>query len=103
MPPNDKPEIKSQPAPSFASLARLCSLPAAIASVALSCFRFPYATFTQSLDSSWTAVLVYAGEKGLQFGRDIVFTYGPLGFFCIHYYSPHAAVARILFEIAMGL
>jgi hypothetical protein len=31
------------------------------------------------LDPSWMAVLAYAAEKNLQFGRDIVFTYGPLG------------------------
>jgi hypothetical protein len=76
---------------------------ATIALVAGACFHFPDGTFTQILDSSWGAVLVYAREKGLQFGRDIVFTYGPLGFLAIHYFSPYAAVARIFFEIAFGL
>ncbi|MFM8415034.1 MAG: hypothetical protein ACKOCX_09930 [Planctomycetota bacterium] len=31
------------------------------------------------LDSSWGTVLWHAAERGLAFGRDIVFTYGPLG------------------------
>src|SRR5260221_6449265 len=32
------------------------------------------------LDSSWNGGLAMALENGLQWGRDIVFTYGPLGF-----------------------
>lgn len=31
------------------------------------------------LDSSWGTVLWYAADRGLGFGNDIVFTYGPLG------------------------
>jgi len=32
------------------------------------------------LDSSWVTVLWHAHEQGLAFGKDIVFTYGPLGY-----------------------
>ena len=32
------------------------------------------------LDASWNAGLAMASENGLQFGRDVVFSYGPLGF-----------------------
>jgi hypothetical protein len=32
------------------------------------------------LDSSWGTVLWHAAERGLAFGKDIVFTYGPLGY-----------------------
>ena len=32
------------------------------------------------LDSSWGTVLWHAQERGLAFGQDIVFTYGPLGY-----------------------
>lgn len=49
------------------------------------------------------AVLFYAREKGLQFGRDIVFTYGPLGFLSINCFSPDCATLRIFFEIAAGI
>ncbi len=32
------------------------------------------------LDSSWALALGYAFNHGWQFGKDIVFTYGPYGF-----------------------
>lgn len=41
--------------------------------------RFPSPP-TPGLDSSWQMVLGYATAHGLQFGSDIVFTYGPLGY-----------------------
>ncbi len=85
------------------SAPKLWWLLAAILLVALSCFRFPHGTITQQLDPSWSGVLVYAHETGLQFGRDIVFTYGPLGLFSISCFLPQAAVARMVFEVAMGL
>jgi hypothetical protein len=76
---------------------------ATIILVALSCFNFPQVTPTpQSLDSSWQAVLIYAHQMGLQFGHDIVFTYGPLGFLSIECFSPYTAVTRIFFEVVFG-
>jgi hypothetical protein len=75
---------------------------ATIALVAWTCFTFPQETLTQLPDPSWMSVLVYAREKGMQFGRDIVFTYGPLGFLSISGFSPSVAVVRIFFEIALG-
>src|ERR1700722_1958153 len=74
-----------------------------IALVTWACLRFPQATINPSLDSSWMAVLIYAREKGLQFGRDIVFTYGPLGFISIECFSPYGAALRIIFEIAAAI
>lgn len=44
----------------------------------VSFFRLPSAPEI-GLDSSWQMVLSYASDHGLQHGRDIVFTYGPLG------------------------
>jgi hypothetical protein len=35
---------------------------------------------TVGLDASWNAGLAMAAEEGLQFGQEIVFSYGPLGF-----------------------
>jgi hypothetical protein len=34
------------------------------------------------LDTSWQAMLIHAHAQHLQFGRDIVFTWGPWGFLC---------------------
>jgi hypothetical protein len=40
----------------------------------------------KGLDPSWTVGLYWALARGLQFGKDIVFTYGPLGFLNAPYY-----------------
>ena len=40
------------------------------------------------LDNSWIQALHVAFERHWQFGRDIVFTYGPWGFLCGGYYPP---------------
>ncbi|MBI2513717.1 MAG: hypothetical protein HYV96_17255 [Opitutae bacterium] len=47
--------------------------------LALVIFTFPFAPANE-LDSSWRMVLGQAFHDRLQFGVDIVFTYGPLGF-----------------------
>ena len=48
----------------------------------------PQTTWKTGEDSSWGAVLTYAREKNLQFGTDVAFTYGPLGFLALPYFSP---------------
>src|SRR5262249_49751828 len=54
--------------------------------------RYPYL-----LDDALSekAVLSYAHQHGLQFGKDIIFTYGPLGFLVSRYFFSHAAGARM--------
>ncbi|MEO6994392.1 MAG: hypothetical protein ABI273_12230 [Lacunisphaera sp.] len=42
-------------------------------------FSFPNTPGT-GLDPSWRMALGYFYEQGMQFGKDVVFTYGPLGF-----------------------
>ncbi len=60
-------------------------------------------------DTSLSEVLSYAHQQGLQFGTDIVYTYGPLGYLVFFYYSPYAAGAWLVagvglcFTIAAGL
>jgi hypothetical protein len=83
-------------------VASRCWLAAAILVVALSCFRFPQGLMNKMLDPSWSGVLVYAHEKGLQFGRDIIFTYGPLGFLSVSSFLPQVDGQRIVFEIVVG-
>ncbi len=41
-----------------------------------------------TLDSSWIQTLHVAFEDHWQFGRDIIFSYGPWGFLCGGYYPP---------------
>jgi hypothetical protein len=69
--------------------------------VALTCLRIPQRSLNTGIDDSWGGVLVYAHEKGLQFGRDIVFTYGPLGIFSISGFSPAMAWPRIIYEVLL--
>lgn len=83
--------------------AERCWMAAAIVLVSVSCLHFPDGVFNKSLDPSWSGVLVYVHEKGMQFGSDIVFTYGPLGFLSISSFLPQVAGARIVFEILVGV
>jgi hypothetical protein len=54
--------------------------------------RYPY-LIDDALSEK--AVLSYAHEHGLQFGKDIVFTYGPLGFLVSRYFFSHASSVRM--------
>jgi hypothetical protein len=63
--------------------------------------RIPKEVVTTNLDPSWGGVLVYAREKRLQFGTDIVFTYGPLGYLAIQWFTGHAPGLRMLFDLPL--
>lgn len=52
----------------------------------VSIFSFPFMPSSE-LDPSWRMALGYFFEKGMQFGRDVIFTYGPLGFLMGKTYS----------------
>jgi hypothetical protein len=64
---------------------------------------FPAAPPDNSVDSSLSAVLSYAHQQGIQFGPDLVFTYGPLGFLMFFYYSAHVAGLRMAVDVALCL
>jgi hypothetical protein len=50
------------------------------------------------LDPSWGAALVDAHLQARQFGKDIVFTYGPLGFLWSSFCLPDALPAKLVWE-----
>ena len=54
------------------------------------------------LDLSWQAMLVHAHVEGLQFGRDIIFTWGPLGFLCSLAHIGSAGAVPILVWQVLG-
>jgi hypothetical protein len=54
-------------------------------------------------DTSLSPVLNYAQQHGLQFGPDLVSTYGPLGYLIFFYYSPNAAGLRMMVDVAFCL
>jgi len=68
--------------------------------------RYPY-LIDDALSEK--AVLSYAHQHDLQFGKDIVFTYGPLGFLVSRYFFAHAAGIRMAtdfvtcFSTAVGI
>ncbi|MBK7875426.1 MAG: hypothetical protein IPJ77_06695 [Planctomycetes bacterium] len=56
------------------------------------------------LDPSWAQALGYALTRGLQFGVDVVFTYGPLGWFAHAAWQPELFGWKLLaFELAFKL
>ncbi len=52
------------------------------------------------LDASWQVMLIHAHSEGLQFGRDIIFTWGPWGFlFCLTDLGSVAAVPILIWQV----
>jgi hypothetical protein len=69
--------------------------------LALTFLTIPRIPLTNGMESSWSAVLNYAHQNGLQFGTDIVYTYGPLGFLSIFYFTPDTAGLRLAVDVAL--
>ncbi len=63
--------------------------------------NLPTQRFLPELDTSWQGALSYFVFKGLQFGRDVIFTYGPLGYITTDTYSGHLLASRIGFDLAL--
>ena len=86
------------------SVSRICSWRALLLAplailLALLLFQFPLPA-KPGVDPSWGMVLVYAHRHGLQFGRDITFTYGPYGFLISRFSYDGVPLVRILWESA---
>lgn len=54
---------------------------------------------TLDIDHSWQAVLEYAAVHDLRFGREIIFTYGPLGYLSTEVSQGHLLAQRIAFSL----
>ncbi|HVM50728.1 MAG TPA: hypothetical protein VMU04_22060 [Candidatus Acidoferrum sp.] len=54
-------------------------------------------------DTSLSAVLNYAHQHRLQYGPELVYTYGPLGYLVFFYYWPHEAGLRLAVQAALSL
>jgi len=54
---------------------------------------------TLDVDHSWQALLEFAAVHGLRFGRDIIFTYGPLGYLNTEVSQGHLLAQRIVFSL----
>jgi len=69
----------------------------------LSFVTFPPPPPDNDVDSSLSGVLNYAHGQGIQFGPDLMLTYGPLGFLMFFYFSPHAAGLRMGMDVTVCL
>lgn len=54
------------------------------------------------LDASWRMSLTYFLQKGYVFGRDVIFTYGPLGFLLGRTYTGDFLVALIVWQLFLA-
>jgi hypothetical protein len=77
--------------------------------IAMVCMVVPAAAPDLGVDVSWGAVLDWAHARGAQFGKEIVFTYGPLGYLIAPYFlqAPQSSTilfsAALCFQIGLGL
>lgn len=55
-----------------------------------------------SLDGSWGSVLQDAARHSLQFGPEVVFTYGPLGFLQVQTFTPDLFWWTVVFHLVVG-
>ncbi|HTU99950.1 MAG TPA: hypothetical protein VMF13_05405 [Luteitalea sp.] len=57
---------------------------------------------TADLDASWGAVLQEASRHGWQFGPDLTFTYGPLGYLAVPFFAPDFFWWVVAARLVMG-
>ena len=60
--------------------------------------KFPVQAMITNLDDSWRSVLAYCAHQHMQFGRDVIFTYGPLGYLHSYIHSGWHFTAKIIWE-----
>ena len=72
----------------LASAGRFTAWLAGLALLLLALLPWRPLLYDAALDPSRQMVLHWAYAKGIVFGRDLVFTYGPLGFLNWRYYHP---------------
>ncbi len=56
-----------------------------------------------SLDASWVEVVGYGARQGWQWGRDVVFSYGPLGFLLPNSYGGEAIGFTVALNMLLAL
>jgi hypothetical protein len=71
--------------------------------LAISFCRVPATTVHLSPPQSWEAVLAYAASCHLQWGKEIIFTYGPLGFLNSDYYWGYLFWPSILWAFGFAM
>jgi hypothetical protein len=62
----------------------------------------PEAPPRNEVDESLSGVLSYAHQHGFQFGKDVIYTCGPLAFLTFPLFSPHAAGFRMVVDLVLS-
>ncbi|HTG00149.1 MAG TPA: hypothetical protein VK654_06135 [Nitrospirota bacterium] len=58
---------------------------------------------TDGLDASWQIAMSLAERSHLTFGRDVIFTFGPLDFLCTRYSIVHSAYWLIFLSFPLRI
>ena len=64
----------------------------------LDLFSLPQGPVSQALDSSWCGALIHFSTLKLQFGKDVIFTYGPLAHLISFVYTGELTCVRVIWE-----
>ncbi len=67
----------------------------------LALLRLPIEIPAPELESSWSGALSYFAARGLQWGTEVIFTFGPLGYLYSHFYSGYLIQSKIIIEILL--
>lgn len=94
---------KAKARPTWLKRASFVSAVLAVLLLTLVADTFPRSPLGTDADSSWAAVLEHAARNGLQYGKDIVFTYGPLGYLATSRVIPSEITASTAAELALSL
>lgn len=63
-------------------------------------FELPKAPVWPSLDPSWCGAIIHFSALKLQFGKEVIFTYGPLAHLVSFVYTGELFTARVIWEYA---
>ena len=85
----------------IASIARPSRIVAALflSLLWLDLFSLPLSPIVPELEASWCGALIHFSAQGLQFGKDVVFTYGPFAHLISFVYTGELFSARVAWEL----
>lgn len=66
----------------------------------LDLFSLPWSPVSPVLDPSWCGALIHFAALKLQFGKDVIFTYGPLAHLTSFVYTGELFTVRVIWEFA---
>jgi hypothetical protein len=71
--------------------------------LSLTFMPIPTLAVAEGVEGAWSSVLAFAHQKSMQFGTQIVYPYGPLGFLILPHFTPESAGARLFADAALAV